>query len=235
MREQFFRRNRGPSRPWYKHDGARRLQTDRLIVSEYYPTLKYFLTQDEEVRLVILAECGIPSNISTRVTFPWNYPQSEPQAFDAKQRFQAWPGKRLIDRHILKDGKCCLWLPPRSPWSPGDSTALRGFLDEVAVFFDRQLVADVTGDWPGPQYAHGQEGYSQFARERLLEEGVSQTANLSDVINMTKDTDSYALCPCGSQKKFKFCHQSVVEKIRREIGLGTIRRLFSGSEPELKI
>ena len=65
--------------------------------------------------------------------------------------------------------------------------------------------------------------------ERLLEEGVSQTDNLSDVINMKKDTDSYALCPCGSQKKFKFCHQSMVEKIRREIGLGTNRATESNS------
>lgn len=37
----------------------------------------------------------------------------------------------------------------------------------MAVFFDRQLIYDLIGKWPGPSYGHGSEGYLEFIHERL--------------------------------------------------------------------
>jgi hypothetical protein len=54
-----------------------------------------------------------------------------------------------LDRHLLTGGRCCLWLPLQSRWT-NDRDALLPFLDELAVFFDRQLVYDATAGRSGP-------------------------------------------------------------------------------------
>lgn len=116
-----------------------RLVADKALVAESFPTLAF--TVDEESQLVCLegalaidSGCGIATLVETKLVFPRVYPQTEPFAYDAARRFKAHPEKDIKDRHLSNDGKCCLWLPPRSPWSATDPNALRGFLDQLVVF-----------------------------------------------------------------------------------------------------
>src|SRR5215469_8545188 len=74
--------------------------------------------------------------------------------YDAARRFLPKPGGRLVDRDLGSDGQCCLWLDPESRWDSRESSALRLFLDELAVFFDRRLIYDLTHEWPGRSYSH---------------------------------------------------------------------------------
>jgi hypothetical protein len=99
--------------------------------------------------------------IAIRITFPRDYPESEPIAFDAAGRFPV-----SADRHIIKGGQFCLWLPPCSPWDRDDPRKLLRFLDEVTVFLERLLIFDATGGkiWPGDHYKHGAEGYEDDLR-----------------------------------------------------------------------
>ncbi len=134
------------------------------MVNEHYPGLAFHLDSEGrqmclEGDFILEADCGVPTPIRIRIEFRSNYPVTEPVAYDAAGYFPT-----SLDRHILKDGQFCLWLPPCSPWNKDDPHRLLRFLDEVTVFLERQLVYDATGGtmWPGPQYKHGTDGYEEF-------------------------------------------------------------------------
>jgi hypothetical protein len=150
----------GPSNPWFERDSGKRLAHDREIVAANYPQLVYRIDGGQRAQLrgpmLFRSEAGITTRVTVRVDFGDSYPQREPIAYDDDLRFPEG-----LDRHLLSGGRCCLWLPQRSRWKKDDGDALLAFLDEVAVFFDRQLIYDATGrkKWPGGQYPHGHAGY----------------------------------------------------------------------------
>ncbi len=230
MRGRFFRPSRTQIKPWYERNSTR-LSADRAIVAELYPSLKFGVNDESasasvEGDIVIRAECGISTEIATLVRFPWDYPGSEPVAYDAQRRFQPLPYRDLKERHIgADDGKCCLWLPPRSPWVPNDPSGLGHFLDQLVIFFERQLIYDVTGKWPGPAYAHERDGYLEFIREQLGDE-IGHFDRLLTVITLHSRVGPNEACPCESGIKFKKCHLRLIEKIQGQIGVGKIRALF---------
>jgi len=198
------------------------------VTGPIYRDCNQFFHQGEmqdNVDFLFRAECGIHTEIATVARFPWDYPGSEPVPFDAAKRFQARPGQQLADRHMGPDGQCCLWLPPCSLWDSANPDGLREFLDELAIFFDRQLIYDLTGKWPGPSYGHGTEGYLEFIREQL-----GNDASLGDIliplITMKTEVSPNDVCPCGTGKKFKKCHRHLIERIQGQIGVGRVRRVF---------
>lgn len=119
---------------------------------------------------------------------------------------------------------------PESRWDSRDPSALRLFLDELAVFFDRQLIYDLTSEWPGPSYSHGRDGYLEFIQEQLGSDADLMEALLS-VITMEIRIGPNDICTCGSGKKFKKCHLEVVERIQGKIGVGRVRRIFRNYNP----
>lgn len=229
MRARFFLRGHTVVRPWYERNRMR-LSADRALVTEYYPSLQFRIDREKqnvslEGKMIIRAECGIPAEITTVVRFPWDYPGREPVAYDAALRFQPKPGGKLVDRHLGSDGQCCLRLDPESPWNSRNPSALRCFLDELAVFFHRQLIYDLTSEWPGPSYSHGRDGYLEFIQEQLGSDAALTEALLA-VITMETRIGPNDICTCGSGKKFKKCHLEVVERIQGRIGVGRVRRLL---------
>ena len=230
MGTRYFRQARGAPKPWYRSDGGSRLETDRAIAAAVVPTLLFRIDEARERvflegDLVFTAECDIPTTVGVRIEFPWHYPQSEPIAFDRDQRFHKLPDKELIDRHLLRDGQCCLWLPPKTRWSQAKPDALRDFLLEVLVFFDRQLIYDVTESWPGPAYDHGWRGYREFIMEEFGCE-VNVTRKLFPSIIKRQSVGRNEPCPCGSGSKYKRCHLSLVECIQDRIGTGQLLWMF---------
>ncbi len=231
MRGRFFRPSRTQIKPWYERNSGR-LSSDRAIVAELYPSLQFCLNEESasaslEGSVVIRdAECGIPTDISTLVKFPRDYPANEPAAYDAQRRFKPWPYRDLKERHIAADtGKCCLWLHPRSEWVPADPRGLGHFLDQLIVFFERQLIYDETGKWPGPAYGHEREGYIEFIREQLGDQ-IAHLDKLLPLITLCSRVGPNDTCPCGSGIKFKKCHLRLIEKIQAQIGVTTIWAQF---------
>lgn len=219
---KYFRRGPTQSRPWHEHDGGARLDADKRLLVQYYPTLT-FVIDDSEKRAKLLgkiclnSECGVPTQVAIEIRFPRDYPISEPVSYDAERRFKAAPGQMIEDRHICQNGQFCFWLPPTSPWSPDDPRALLRFLDELSVFLDRQLVYDVTEKWPGPAYAHGPEGYRQFIIEQLQND-VDLFLKLRPLFARELSVGRNDTCPCGSGNKFKKCHFETVAAIERSVG-----------------
>jgi hypothetical protein len=216
-----YRHRRSPNRSkaWFEHHEGTLLRTEQALVQRDYPGLAFQIDSSSgRMHLIgaitLLSECGVATPISVRIAFPADYPHSEPTASDDAKRFP-----EEVDRHILKGGKFCLWLPPCSPWNPDDPERLLRFLDEVAVFLERQLVYDATGGrvWPGPQQQHGRAGYEEFMLSLL---GGSETdlESLLPAILNRKSPGRNDPCPCRSSRKYKRCHADAVKEIARRIG-----------------
>lgn len=229
MPSRWFRPSRTPAKrppapaavpaPWYARDDGARLSHDRALVARGYPELD--LRVDAERRRVTLeghvvlkeATSGIPTRLATRIEFPPDYPAREPVAFEVGGRFP-----RGGDRHINEDdGSCCLWLPPKSKWNSADPDALEDFLNEVASFFERQLVYEASGQWPGSQWDHGLAGYAEFVLEQL-----DGSSAVLDVLATTGEPGPNARCPCGNGRKYKRCHSAAVARVEHAIG----RRIY---------
>jgi hypothetical protein len=223
-----YHRGRSPSKPkaWFERSDEQVLRAEEALVKEFYPDLRFRLDAETgrmnlEGDFVLQTECSVTTSIAIRVVFPGNYPDSEPSAFDAGGRFPAFP-----DRHIIEGGQFCLWLAPCSPWDKEDPKRLLRFLDEVAVFLERQMVFEVTGIWPGNQYGHGRQGYEEFMLA-LLNGDAAHLASLFPVILGKADPGRNEVCPCGSQKKYKRCHSEVVAQIVGRIGRRTLNFYYS--------
>jgi SEC-C motif len=172
--------------------------------------------------MTLVAECGVPTRIAVRVEFPPDYPDTEPRIYDDADAFPHEP-----DRHFYPDGQCCLWLPPESRWDPDDPDGLLAFLEEVAVFLDRQLVCDAMGGWtwPGPARSHGFIGYVEFVRD-LLAGDDALVAALAPVFAGQVSPGRNDQCPCGGGRKYKKCHLRAVEAVAQRVGVRRLRQVF---------
>ena len=223
----FRRKSPTPPKPWYEQEHGARLKHDQQRLAQTFPGLVY--TIDDKARQVTLegmmtlrAECGVPTEIRVRVVFPANYPSQEPRAYDVEARFPL-----TADRHFYPDGQCCLWLPPDSGWNSTDPEGLCRWLEEVAVFFDRQLVLEAEGKdtWPGDQRPHGDAGYLQFVQE-ILGDGPHVLAAFAPTFAQRGAPGRNSSCPCGSSQKYKGCHLERVEEVKRRVGIIKLRTVF---------
>lgn len=209
---------------WFERDaGDARLAHDRRLLAETYPNLKFalnFALCKMVLRgTIILREenSGVPTSVKIKIIFPDNYPFVEPLAMDGGNQFPY-----IADRHFYRNGACCLWLPLESQWKAEDENTLLNFVDQTAIFFERQLMYDAAGKWTWGERGHGSAGLIEFLEENL--EGDSEMIEtflpliLSEtfVHNKTK-------CPCGSRRNYNLCHKQKVEYIRDSIKTFTSR------------
>jgi SEC-C motif-containing protein len=214
--------------PWYRRDGSRRLDQDQAHLAEAYPDLMFRF--DDETDLASLegtltlraASCGVPTRIVVRVEFPRPYPEQEPRIYDEAGRFPHIP-----DRHFYPDGRCCLWLEPESRWDPKAPDGLCQWLDEAAIFFDRQLVYDAIGEnaWPGAAHGHGDAGYIEYAKEQL-DVDTGELRALAPTLAHLPPAGRNSRCGCGSGRKYKSCHLDGVAALERRVGMVTLRAVF---------
>lgn len=233
MAVRSFRRGRtGPSRPtpWYEGRGADRFRHDDALIKKHSPGLRWEFA-DGRARLVgtltIIEAGGLATDIATRIEFPEDYPRSEPLAFDSDHRF---PWEK--NRHYTDDGRCCLWLPPCSKWNPNDLNALGPLLDEVVVFFYRQLLFDATQRWAGPAFDHGVFGYWEFLTEELGGQAEAR-AFWAGITWAGTTRGRNERCPCGRPKHFKRCHWRVHQALARRIPRSEMKRLRTLTPDEL--
>jgi hypothetical protein len=221
---------------WYERgEGVARLIHDIALVAREYPSLSHSIDDGSGSvclvgNLVYRLACGIPIEIPVRVDFPWDYPRTEPRAIDVAHRFE-----HSLDRHFAtEEGACCLWLPPKSRWDPLDPDILLKFLDEVVVFFHRQLVYDANGRvaWPGPQYGHRIDGYEQWIAEEFDDERALRI--FIPILKANLKVGRNEQCLCGSKRKFKRCHATLIEHIRRKVESSILQRSFTEKSVEVK-
>lgn len=203
---------------WFERDdGDVRLAHDRKLLAGKYPDLQFAL--NFKLTKVILRGSitlteeisGVPSIIKVRIVLPDKYPQIEPVAFDDGEHFPHIP-----DRHFYTIGMCCLWLPVESLWKTDETDSLLDFVDQVSIFFERQLVYDAGGGWIWGERGHDEKGYIEFFEEQLGNDHDSIKAFLPLLVEQTA-LSKKSKCPCGSNRAYAYCHKSKVEEIKEAI------------------
>ena len=213
--------NNNDNQKWFESDvGDNRLAHDRKILKEKYPDLKYLLNWKFRKALLsgtitlVEEKSGIPSTVKVRVIFPNNYPESEPLAVDGGNQFSY-----IADRHFYKTGVCCLWLPLESQWEKNDENTLLNFVDHVAIFYERQLIYDATGNkiWAWGERGHGVEGYIECLEEKLECDQATLETFLPLLTNEMNIHDK-SKCLCGSRQNYGKCHKKKVEEVKKLFG-----------------
>lgn len=196
---------------WWEGAGATRLARDKAIVAEVQPALRHEVRVDGEMALVgdflLTTRVGVDHRIPTRIDFPATYPEREPTAYEVGGLF-----KKDIDRHFYSDtGACCLWLDVESPWRRDDPQALRVFLDQLLIFYHRQVMieARVVDAFPGPQRSHGGYGYLDYLKERWA---MTDAEVRRMRFALANQANPKAPCGCGSGTSYRRCHQGEVTR-----------------------
>jgi len=200
---------------WFEGAGAARLEHDKAVVAEDQPNLRYDVRQDESLSLVgevtFRLRHGGPQTIPTRIDFPEDYPEREPRAYQTPRRFP-----RDGVHHFYDDGQACLWLDVETRWRPRDPDALRIFLDQLCLFYLRQLAMEANPKlaFPGPARGHGALGYIEYLEERLRMPRRTLPRMLPA---MSGGVYRNAPCPCGRRVRYRKCHRDAIRHFREGV------------------
>ena len=147
--------------------------------------------------------------------YPGQDPYQLPDVYDDAGRFPREP-----DRHIEQTGRLCLWLPVTAPITEFQRTGgLAVLFDHTRDFLTRQLTYETRQHhglhpyWTGPEWPHGDDAYTVWAKETLAGLTGRQIARLAQ----TAVGPPLALgtrCPCGSKREFARCHRTTVRTLR---------------------
>jgi len=135
----------------------------------------------------------------------------------------------IADRHFYSNGACCLWMPVESQWELEDATGLHSFLDQIATFYERQLIYDSSPNkrWAWGQRGHGIVGYIEFVQEALGDP--SLVNNFAGLLSGKEILPLTSNCPCESGKKYKYCHARTVSNLTATLGSHNPFLLWNGS------
>lgn len=197
---------------WFEGAGAARLEHDKATVAEDQPNLRYVVRPDGSLSLVgdvtFKLRHGGPQRIPTRIDFPEDYPEREPRAYQTPKRFP-----RGSKHHFYDDGQACLWLDVETKWRSSDPDALRMFLDQLCLFYLRQLAMEANPNlpFPGPARGHGVFGYIEYLEERLR----MPRRKLSRMLPaMSGGVYRNAPCPCGRRVRYRKCHREAIRRFK---------------------
>jgi len=158
---------------------------------------------------------GRTLNFEVLVKYPGLDPFQVPDAYDPVGRFPP-----SSERHVERDGRFCLWLPPRAPRHRfRQPDGLSFFLDRVREFLRLQLTYETrvrrgkVPHWPGPEWGHGDDGYDEWARENLADLDADQIRTLLRLVEHPPRRAGER-CACGSGRRFGNCHKDVVRDLR---------------------
>lgn len=200
--------------PWYKIS-PRRLALERSVLKD----IPYFSLEEEAFdsrkRFIIigtlnyrLERSGKIENFRVGLTYPGDFPRRIQLVFDHEKRF-----KIGADGHLIRDHQLCLTLPERKEFSLGSDRLTEEVIGATLVWFDKRLIYERTGKWPGPAEKHGTQAKIDLILEKAgLQESQSVKTWVDQIYNSAlqdgryMSLDVYGPCPCGSGKALKFCH-----------------------------
>lgn len=181
--------------------------------------------------VVIRGGTGKEYRFRVRIDVPSGFP-----ARDAHP--EVWllesPFPHADDAHVNEEGTLCVELP-RAHELDCETIGLVGFFEQVVLHLDRLRIHALTGKYPGPEYAHGDDGL----RQHLCEVHAAATTGLHPALARAAWPGAPLLpdrqhCPCGSGQRFVQCHKAEVKAARaRVVAVGPVprRRITARASP----
>ena len=145
---------------WYKVNPAL-FEQMKSEVNSIYPNL-HFYPQGDAIFIrgsfPIIHEGWVPDRYSVEIRLLPDYPNSIPIVKEVGGRIP-W----TADRHMLRDGKACLFLPDER-WKvyPPGFTLLDFLKGPVHNFFLGQSLFELGQPWPFGQWEHGAEAIQKY-------------------------------------------------------------------------
>ena len=172
---------------------------------------------------VLNSSMGEFDTYDVKIQVSQDFPQTEPSVYETGERIP-----KTADRHVCPESRiCCLgvweeWLLTTS--EPSFSEFLSGPLKD---YFVSQSWFEVKGEWPYGERPHGTDGLVESYAEVL---GVDE--NLEIVIAHLKTlalpvAKGHLKCPCGSNKRLRYCHRNEVNSLRAQIKPIMAKRMLS--------
>jgi hypothetical protein len=218
---------------WYKENPAL-LEEMKMEIKDVFPYLHFYLRNE-----VIVAEGSFPviyentvlDRYSIKITFPKNYPKSIPIVEEVGSRIP-----RILDRHMSEKGEACLFLPElRSEIWPLGSSLLEFLNGPVHNFFLGQSLFEKGEGWPFGTWDHGAGGIRDYYAQLFGTEDINIIMKLILLIIMPK-MRGHRLCPCGSGKRLRNCHFSLLlglrEKIPQDVARLSLAHLMESVKPK---
>lgn len=152
-----------------------------------------------------------------RVGYPYNFPAALPHVYDHDKILKVDANGHLFGQHEL-----CLTLLERGEFALGTNHLTVDLLGAALVWWQKRVIYDRTGKWPGDAERHGINALIDL----LVERNVARDANMLSHWLLTHATTSegraqlpspYAPCPCGNGKKLKFCHADALQPLVRRL------------------
>jgi len=140
---------------------------------------------------------------------------------------------RQLDRHITKEGDCCVDIPHKLKLKASRGIRLTDFvLYDVYPFFANQLYFDEEHIYANGEWTHNFQGIREFYQEEL---GIINDESAISILVAILDKripERNDLCICG-KKKFKKCHLDAVRFLSC-LGETRLREDLSGFRNSIK-
>jgi SEC-C motif len=181
-------------------------------------------------KLTVNVGAGVRQEFTVELRFDSLNPFRPPEVWDRGGHFPP-DGERHVEDHGPRGWRWCLWLPEAPEVDFTEPEPLTPFLSKVRGFILKQVIYQdrvsrgipKAQAWPGPAWAHGQEGHDQWIQEQL---GPLNPAGLRRLLPyLLGNRLSYnKRCPCGSGKKAGLCHRDAAERIREALHVQALRK-----------
>lgn len=199
-------------------------------VKENYPKLKFYTIKGKI--LILKGEIELKYNnqildkYNLEIFFPEDYPSNPPLLREADERIP-----RIRDRHINKQGDCCLFprIALKEIWDANPNILY--YINELVVpFFAHQSYFERYGEWKNKGYAHGAEGIIEFYKEKCNIDSIDILVIMLQKLFNNEKIGRNDPCFCKSGKKLKRCHESIYDKLRN----GANKEIFEKDIADLK-
>ncbi len=204
------------NKPWYDRDPESYSALREEVESVY--TELHFLQHSEDVFVVGYYPIFEGDRVWDRYQIKLQLSQISslglPTVFEIGNRIPRTP-----DRHMESNGRACIVLPDAFWYEHPEGMTLLEFLNgPIRWYFSNQSLID-SGElpvWKGREWGHGAAGIIEFYAAIL---GTSDSKIILTYLDILKHVKikGHWLCPCGSKKRLRNCHQALINEIMTRI------------------
>lgn len=151
------------------------------------------------------------------IVIPKRYPYEFPKLYELSQKIMP----RIDDRHIDKNGLACVEIEQNILIESKKGITIKQFIEKyVHRYFCWQLRYEAK-DFEGlEEWAHYDKGTIQFYKEKLALDELQIIISILEALISNKLPGRNEVCLCNSGKKYKICHERLIEEI---LGLGKVQ------------
>jgi len=189
--------------------GAKLIYTEIDFVKQRYPKLK--ATVESEAFIFLSGQLDVIDENNTlwetydvNIAIPKSYPDELPLLFETGNKIP-----KEIDRHINSNGSCCLAPRAKAHKVLAGGINLLAWLDKLAIpFLANQFLWEKTHKFAGKEFSHCSQGIIEYYRELWGQLSIKEIVEKLKII-VGREIGRNEKCYCGSDKKFKYCHEKI--------------------------